>query len=211
MIHAQLVWLFLLFTCVACKAQKKEKSFGVVLFPADKIISKNIHLVKAGNTTSVIFPAAYGKKQFGRLHPGMVFFTPDTNLVKRINNEIIYQYCKANERFLTNFWQNNLKVSKGDTINLNKSIEVSKLESSKYCDLWQVNSAFYDKQFVGYFSKKGEKILLIKLIDFRQDPYKLKSNLAITWIDGWHGWFYSNIIQLHYHVDKDLLTIDEDI
>ena len=204
-----LLGALLLFTCIIGKAQTSG-SYGVVLLPADSLIRKNIHLVKIGHTTSVVFPAEYGKRRFGK-NLDMIFFTPDTNLVKRINNEIINQYCKANERFLTNFWQNNLKVSKGDTINLNKSIEVSKLESSKYCDLWQVNSAFYDKQFVGYFSKKGEKILLIKLIDFRQDPYKLKSNLAITWIDGWHGWFYSNIIQLHYHVDKDLLTIDEDI
>ena len=50
--------------------------------------------------------------------------------------------------------------------------------------------------------------------DFESSEYyqhKLKQYFSTAWIDGWHGWFETNTMRFHYHVDKKLITINEDL
>ena len=83
--------------------------------------------------------------------------------------------------------------------------------SKKYCELWSANESFYDKQYIGYLNKAGERVIIINLIDFRQDPHYLKQSFTTCWIQGWHGWFYSNVVDLYFNADKNLLMISKDI
>jgi len=69
---------------------------------------------------------------------------------------------------------------------------------------------FSDRQYLGYINDKEEKIILIQLVDFREDPHGLKELVDKQFIIGWHGWFNSNISRMHYHVDSGKLTVNED-
>ena len=158
-----------------------------------------------GRTVGVVFPGEYGKRNFGKDARGTnkAFFTPDTNLIRSIDQKVFNQYCNAIETY----WQKYLDGQTGDSTH--RSGKAAALAAKKYCTLWKETFPFYDRQYVGYTTTSGERIIIIKFLDFRQDPYQLKPSLAVSWIDGWHGWFYSNVVQLFYHVGSNTLTLEE--
>lgn len=190
---------------------KSRLGYGVVVQPIDSSFKEDLRLVHFGPTIGVIFPAAYAAKKFGGTEwgKGRVFFTPDSNLVKDIDERVFSQYCDATKSYLEGY----LSKQAVDTTAKNRTtiLKAAKLIADKYCVAWKKDFTFYDRQYFGYTKASGERIIVIKFLDFRQDPYQLKPLLSVSWIDGWHGWFYSNIIQLNYQIDKNQLIIDEDI
>jgi len=140
------------------------------------------------------------------------FFTPDSDLIKKIDKEINYQYCLAEDKFSEKYWGHFMHEARTDSIKPILSSEERKIIneiSVSSCLNWQRNFPYYDKQYIGYISGTGDKVIYIKLIDFRQDPNKLQKFLFTSWIDGWHGWFYSNIRELYFNVSQNRLTISE--
>ena len=218
--------LILLLTITGCTAQKQKQknedafnvSHGVVIKPVDSALIKEIRYIYFDNSRGVIFPAEYGRQMFGKdiYSQQRTFFTPDTLLIKNIDTAIINQYCKAAIRFSDSGWKRTIESLKEDNdIEGLKRAEMQMKKSqeqfNKFCPKWQQDLKYFDKQFIGFINGAGEKIIYIQLCDFRQDPYKLKSILNTAWVDGWHGWFETNTKRLHYHLDTNKLTINEDL
>lgn len=179
---------------------------------------KDIRFVHFDSSIGVIFPKEYAKKEFGNTmgREKYVYFTPDTMLIKQIDFSIRDQYCIALTRFDSALWQRTLDNLKED--NNKKSLKrakkqmIEKRESfRKFCPQWQHDLRYHDRQYIGFINDRGEKIIYMQLLDFRQDPYQLKPAFGNSWIDGWHGWFETNTRRLHFHVDMNLLTINEDL
>ncbi|MCX8020805.1 MAG: hypothetical protein N2747_09960 [Chitinophagaceae bacterium] len=202
--------------------QTKEDLFdvnhGVSLLRIDSNLIKDIRFVHFDSSVGVNFPAEYAKQKFGKniYWQKRSFFTPDTNLIKRIDTAITKQYCIATIKFITEGWQNtleNLKVDndKKSLKRARKQMATQKKRFEKFCPQWQHDLIYHDRQYIGFITQDGEKIIYIQLLDFRQDPYNLKPAFSTSWIDGWHGWFETNTNRLHFHVEKGLLTINEDL
>jgi hypothetical protein len=209
---------------ISCKAQNenqtKEDAFnvshGVAIDRIDSSLLREIQFVRFDNSEGVIFPAEYGKQKFGKnmWWGKRTFFTPDTNLIKLIDTAIINQYCVAMRRFNDAVWSRTIENLEAD--NEKKSLATAKQQMAddkkrfgKFCPQWQKELTYHDKQYIGFVTEEGERIIYIQLLDFRQDPYNLKPVFDVSWIDGWHGWFETNTKRLHYHVDKNQLTINE--
>jgi hypothetical protein len=218
--------IFLLLAIGSCKGQTpkltKEDEFnvshGVSLDRIDSTLLKDIRFVHFDSSIGVIFPAEYGKHKFGKniYWQKRNFFTPDTNLIKQIDTAIANQYCIALTRFDNAVWErtlNNLKED-NDKKGLKRAKEQivdQKERFRKFCPQWQHDLIYQDRQYIGFTTDEGKKIIYIQLLDFRQDPYKLKPAFSTSWIDGWLGWFETNTNRLYFHVDKNLLTINEDL
>jgi len=217
--------LVLLSTFTICKAQNKtqakENAFdvnhGVVIEHVDSNIKKNIHLVHFTHSTGVIFPAAYGEKKFGRNKwwEGKTFFTPDSVLIKKIDKEISDQYGIAHMRFNSLNWDGTIERLKADSdfkeLKIaRKQRHIQEKREKKFWAKWKNNLIYDDRQYIGYISANGEKIIYVQFLNFREDPYGLKPMLANSWIEGWHGWFETNRRLLHFHIEKNLLTINEE-
>lgn len=176
----------------------------------DSSVVQDIRVIKFDNSKGVIFPARFAGKLIGPKDSGNVsFFTPDTNLIRRVNKEIDYQYCQVSESATLSLFTTLVNGSKPDSVrrSLSKEITISINNISvERCLYWQKNGTYYDRQFVGFVMPNGEKVITIKLIDFRQDPHNLKRYFLNTWISGWHGWFYSNVQQLKFNVNKNQLS-----
>ena len=218
--------ILLLVILYSCKGQAPKQtnydtfnvSHGVALDKIDSNLLKDIRFVHFDSSIGVIFPKEYAKKRFGKTlgWEKYVFFSPDTALIKQIDTAIINQYCVAMIRFDSAVWSRTLENLKGD-IN-KKSLARAKKQMAeqqqrfeKSCTQWQHDLMYQDRQYIGYITDSGDKIIYIQFLDFRQDPYKLKSAFSTSWINGWHGWFETNTNRLRFHVDKNLLTINEDL
>jgi hypothetical protein len=196
----------------------RAQNYGVALRVIDDSIRKDIVILKFEYSQAVIFPASYAQKLFGnqRHWDEYRFYTPDSALVRRIDKEILDQYCAASTRFNDSTWKNTIAYS--ETANDKLSLKLAKKQMlefkqrfAKYCERWKANGKYWSKQYIGYLNPQGEKMIYVQLLDFRIDPYQLQGRFESSWIDGWHGWFETNRKTMHYHVDKHLLTINEDI
>ena len=221
-----LTTILLLLTLNYCEAQDKKPSkdaafsvsHGIVFDKIDSSILKDIRIVHFDNSDGIIFPAEYSRKKFGKniWWNKRAFFTADTNLIKEIDSVIITQYCRAMQRFTEYGWEETIKDLRGKKDKKGLSTAKQQMaDSKKYfadsCPQIQKELIYHDKQYIGFLTEENQKIVYIQLLDFRQDPYKLKFASRTSWIDGWHGWFETNTTRLHYHVDKKILTINEDL
>ncbi len=195
-----------------------DVSHGVSIDKIDSSLLKDVRFVHFDSSVGVIFPKEYAKKKFGRTTgwEKYAFFTPDTTLIKEIDAEINKQYCTAMTRFNSSVWDRTLDNLKEDNDKKSfkraeQQMETQKQRFEKFCPQWQHDLLYHDKQYIGCVTDSGDRIIYIQFLDFRQDPYKLKPTFGISWIDGWHGWFETNTNRLHYHVDKKLLTVNEDL
>lgn|GEM_PF-3507495 len=185
---------------------------GSYLQTADSSLIQDIRILKFDNSVGVIFPAGFAEKLIGAKDSGNITsFTPDTNLIRRVNKEIDYQYCRVSESATLSLFTKLANGSKPDSVRRSLSKEMTNSVNNisvERCLYWQGNGTYYDRQFFGVVMPNGEKVITIKLIDFRQDPHGLKRFLLNTWINGWHGWFYDNVQQLSFNVNKNQLSAD---
>jgi len=193
-------------------------SYGVSLERIDSTFLKDVRFVHFDSSVGVIFPAGYGKQKFGTNinWQKRTFFTPDTSLIKQIDISITNQYCIARKRFDDAQWKTILDYLKenNDTNSLKRAREQMAEQKSQFkqmCRQWQHDLIYLDRQYIGFITEEGDKIIYVQYLDFREDPYKLKPAFNISWIDGWHGWFETNMKRLHFNTEKNLLTINEDL
>jgi len=222
--HITTILFFL--TLIGCKTQNKkqtkEDSFyvihGVAIDRIDSSLLNKIQFVSFEYSEGVIFPAEYGEQKFGNnmWWGKRTFFTPDTNLIKQIDTAIINQYCVAMKHFNDAVWGRTIENLEDDNEKVSlatakQQMAEDKKRFEKTCPQLQKELEYHDKQYIGFVTEEGERIIYIQLLDFGQDPYKLKPVFGVSWIDGWHGWFETNTNRIHYHIDKKLLTINEDL
>jgi hypothetical protein len=195
-----------------------EENYGVSLQQGDSIDRSNTHIIRYDSADVTIFPSSYAAKVFGRSdqYKKEQFITVDTGLVETALTELNRQYCNALLKFNKRTWQQTIKIHKEDGLrkDLKKIRSQQKVQLDrhhKFCPQQQKQLAVKDKQIIAYRNASGDTILFIQVLDFRQDPYKLKQYFSTAWIDGWHGWFETNTMRFHYHVDRKLITINEDM
>jgi len=215
-----LILLLFILWLTNCKILHKNKSLafeggGSYIQSIDSISRHEIQIISFSHSIGVIFPASFAKKIFNAntLHEKS-FFTPDSNLVRKIDKEVNYQYCFTEYNHNKQFWGHFIHSTRTDSINpILSSDEKAIINeiSLEECLSWQRNTAYYDKQYIGYISAAGHKVIFIKLFDFREDPKKLKPLFFTSWIDGWHGWFYSNMRQLCFDVNENKLIFLEGV
>ena len=180
---------------------------------ADSLKSK-VAIVHFEHSTSVIFPKEYCEKRFSALE--QFCFTPDTLLIKMVDQEIVKQYYAAIYNLNEKNWREIIAMMKADTDKegLKKALKGRAREAKSYAKATPrlaPKLAFYDKQYVGYVTANGELELYINLIDFRDDPCNLKRLFCTAWINGWCGLYEYRVITLWYHVRENLVTINEDL
>jgi len=206
-----LLFLLTLISPIVLTAQD-EGSFGVIVEETDSIIIEKVIKVEFTNYHGYIFPKEYGNIYY-RNKKNCIDL--DSSLITEIDAELIEQYCKANKRFMKIRYQEmfDMKETNPDAYDWK---ELRKDERKYWRDFHKIKRKmidevkFSDRQYLGYINDKEEKIILIQLVDFREDPHGLKELVDKQFIIGWHGWFNSNISRMHYHVDSGKLTVNED-
>ena len=207
-----IICLCLLLSLMACNTRQRVsyEGGGSYLQTVDSGLLQDIRVVKFENSVGVVFPAKFAEKLIGTKDSGNTsFFTPDTNLIRRVNREIDYQYCRISESATLSLFTKLANGSKPDSVRRSLSKELTNSINNisvESCLNWQKNGNYYDRQFVGLIMPNGEKVITIKLIDFRQDPHNLKQYFLNTWISGWHGWFYSNVQEFSFNINKNTLS-----
>jgi hypothetical protein len=211
-----LSFLFFLLFLTGCSLHNKRtydfEGGGSFITLSDSNSKKEICVIHSDHSIGVIFPAQYAEKRFGTntWAKNKTFFTPDSALIRKIYKETNYQYCLVSDKY----WNNFIIRFTSDTVKHIISREQKDIISNvsvRNCLNWQKNWIYYDCRYIGYFNERGEKNVMIQIIDFRSDPYKLKPLLTQSWIGGWHGWFYSNIQIFYFNVQKNLLSTDDDV
>ena len=190
-----LTLVILMLLLVNCRVTSRKKTAfvtggGSFISTIDSSLKKDVGIVQINATSvAVTFPAKFAQKSFGDSPwaKDKSFFTPDTGIIRRVDTAINLQYCEAIDKYY--------KSKHGS------------LSTEVFCKLWKAQSPYFNKQYIGYTGNNGEKILHIKLIDFREDPHNLKQYFTSSWIDGWHEWYYSNVKLLEYNLDKNQLII----
>jgi len=188
-----------------------EGSFGMIVDETDSTITEKVIKIDFTNYHGYIFPKEYGDIYF-RNKKNCIDL--DSSTVAEIDVKLIKQYYKANKRFMKIRYQEmyDMKESNPDAYDWK---ELKKDESRYWRDFRKNKRKMTDKvkfserQYLGYINSEGEKIILIQLVDFREDPHSLKRLVDKQFISGWHGWFFSNISRMHYHVDSGKLTVNE--
>jgi hypothetical protein len=195
-----------------------EENYGVSLKKGDSTDISTTTIIHFDSAEVAIFPASYASTIFGRSdqYKDVVFITPDTALVKAALTTLNVQYCSALLKFNRRNWQQTIDIPKADGLwkdlkKIRKQQKERLDRHNKFCPQQQEQLKVKDKQVVAYKIASGDTILIVQTVDFRQDPYKLYQHLATSWIDGWHGWFETNTVRFHYHADKKLLTVNEDL
>lgn len=195
-----------------------EENYGVSLKKGDSTDINNTIIFRVDSFEAVIFPASYASKEFGRSdqYKNVKFITADTVLVKEALAQLNYQYCNALLKFNKRTWQQTIKFQKEEGLrkDLKKIKQQQKVQldrHNRFCPQQQEQLKVKDKQIIAYKNVSGDTILFIQTLDFRQDPYKLKQYFTTAWIEGWHGWFETNTMGFHYHKEKKLTTINEDL
>ena len=176
-----------------------------------------MQFLKFDSSIGAVFPARYTEIILTKNNDwqNKKAFTPDTSLIRIVETEIARQYCQTNKTFEDSTW----RYEKASYFRIREHKEFKKAKKryykslafiDKFCPKWKHDLIYFDKQFMGYISATGERIIYIQLCDFREDPYLLKRIFKESWIGGWHGWFETNTRRLHFNVDKNLLTINDD-
>jgi hypothetical protein len=221
-----LTTIFILFQFFDCTAQSSPQmdedrfnvNHGVYLNKIDSSFRKDIRFVHFDSSIGVIFPAEYGKQKFGPIfgYTKYTFFTPDTSLIKQIDVAVSSQYCIASRRFDKKNWNSTIRTLRA--MKNKKELALAKKQRAKlkdwyepFCPKRQHDLIYKDRQYLGIITEKAEKLIYIQLLDFRKDPYVLRPFFKISWIEGWHGWFETNTESLHFHLEKNRLTINEDL
>ncbi len=194
------------------------ENYGVSLKKGDSTDLSATVIFPFDSSEVTIFPASYAFKVFrsSEQYKNVQFITPDTGLVKEALAQLNKQYCNALLKFQKRTWIQTVEIHKEEGLQkeLKKIKQQQKAQLNrhkKFCSQQQEQLTVKDKQIIAYKNASGDTILFIQTLDFRQDPYKLRQHFTTSWIDGWHGWFETNTMRFHYHADKKLLTINEDL
>ena len=187
---------------ISCRSSKYNESYGTVLEPLPKEIKDKIVILKLKKSIGVIFPKEYeGFKGYFSTGIYENRFTPNENEIRKMEFEIEKQYLDT-ERKWANYqafnWPEDIyQTQEEKQIEYNNLMKYSKKEAKEI--------KYFDRQYIGYLVN-GDKYIFIKFFDFRKDPYKLKNQLTESVIDGWHGWFTTNVRQKKYNLNKKILS-----
>lgn len=201
--------------CTSLKSEIQngfEVSHGVVVQEIDKNLNDSIMILKFESREGIVFPERYAKELFKNSFQR--YFTPSKCEIIEAETELEKQYCQARKAFWNYRKLQNLEDFKNDRKELKEILNYYKKREklfTKNCPKRQIQLINCDRQFLGFYNNIGEKIIRIQIIDFSQDPYKLKNLFYKSWIDGWHGWFETNVDIMHFNLNTNKLTVNDDV
>jgi len=186
--------ILILFYCSFILAQKTAPATRIT----DSITEIKVFNLK--ESKGIVFPSEYAKKLFIEDSTDTVigFFTPDEKTIRFIDEELPKKYYSTIQKF-NNQWKKVLddkEYFKEQKLALKKEAN----NVNKYC-----------KQFFGYINDRKEKIIVIQLLDFSEDPSDVKKQVTKEYIIGFHGWFETNVSHMRFHVESKKFTVNEDI
>lgn len=189
---------------------------GIVTERVDSTIVKLIKVFNTGQSNIIAFPAEYSQKRDERstdTAEQRTYFTPDSMTLIKMNEALKNQYCDAKRYRATTSYNHMIKLFGKEWgqsyIKEQKIAMKNELDFiDKNCSQRKVDLDSIDKQIIGFVSPKYKgKVLFIQLCDFRDDPYKLRERAKKQMIDGWHGWFETNLETFYYNVDQNKLSV----
>lgn len=190
---------FLALLAGCSRLRRPAESGGMVWNPIDSTLADSVHLVHFGRARGAIFPAAYERMDSHERR-----FTPSPELIRHVEPAIRAQYRQA--------WVDVINGYLNDT-NLYRPPLTPAARRAHIAERlpWITREAErlprLDRQYLGFYSRDGERMLLINLIDFSKDPHGLRPHLAESWVDGWHGWFDMNVRRVHFNLDQGRLSV----
>lgn len=204
----------LLFCSLLTKLIAQNATMNIIR--PDSSIRSKITVVHYDNSLGTIFPAEYAQVLFGDNinWRNKTFITLDSALIKNFDAAFIQQYCLADLNFMNYKWTLD-KTYLLDNESKNEYRKAKRFHKSqlklleKFCPQRQKDIAFKFRQYLGFTNEKGEKIIYIQLINFKDDQYNLRSHFTEEWIDGFGEWFESNTEKFYYNIDNDRLSINE--
>lgn len=189
---------------------------GIVTERVDSNTVKLIKVIRAGQSNIIAFPAEYSQKWYEGVSDTSeqrTYFTPDSMTLMKMNEALNIQYCDTKRyRAITSYnWMiNNFGKEFGQSYvkEQKKSMKNEVDYINKTCAQKKVDLDYIDKQVIAFFSNKYKgNVLFIQLCDFRDDPYKLKERAKRQMIDGWHGWFETNLETFYYNIEQNKLSV----
>ena len=138
------------------------------------------------------------------------FFTPDSVDIEKAEYEIPRQYVSAMESFLTqNQWKtfdNNINSYSEQEIRLEKRIRESTMNSIRERSK---RLSRYDRQYVGYKTTSGDKILFINFIDTRagRQGRDFKSTIDKELILGFGEWYEKHTFRLSFNLTTNEISV----
>lgn len=189
---------------------------GIVTERVDSAIVKLIKVINTGQSNIIAFPAEYSQnRNEGSTDTAeqRTYFTPDSMTLIKMNEALKSQYCDAKRYRATTSYNHMIKLFGKEWglsyVNEQKKAMKNELDFiDKNCSQKKVDIDSIDKQIIAFVSTKYKgKVLFIQLCDFRDDPYKLRERAKKQMIDGWHGWFETNLETFYYNVEQNKLSV----
>lgn len=189
---------------------------GIVTERVDSTIVRMIKVIRAGQSDIIAFPAAYSEKRnegSADTAEQRTYFTPDSMTLIKMNEALKSQYCDAKRYRATTSYNHMIELFGKEWgksyINEQKKAMKNELDYiDKNCTQKKIDLDSIDKQVIAFTSNKYKgNVLFIQLCDFRDDPYKLKERAKKQMIDGWHGWFETNLETFYYNIEQNKLSV----
>jgi hypothetical protein len=189
---------------------------GIVTERIDSIIVKQIKVINTRQSNIIAFPAEYSQRRNVGVTDTVeqhTYFTPDSITLMKMNEALKSQYCDAKRYRATTSYNHMIKLFgkewgqsyiKEQKQSMKKELDFI----NKNCDQKKADLDSIDKQVIAFISNKYKgKVLFIQLCDFRDDPYKLRESAKKQMIDGWHGWFETNLETFYYNIGQNKLSV----
>lgn len=184
----------------SCQSTKFNENRGVISNPISENLKSDFKIIRLEKSIGVIFPQEYevsfNKERFKNR------FTPTEEEIRSAEFEIKKQYLESDRRFNYNQVYKRTEEIYGDK-KINKRETLEKLMEPAIKEAKK--SEKFDRQYIG-FIENGKKIILVQFLDFSKDPDGLKNRLTSEFLQGWHGWFESNVRLKEYDMNKKRLN-----
>jgi len=164
--------------------------------PASQVDS--VEVVQFGHSYAAIFPGGYAVPVRGTRR-----FTPSPALIRDIEPCVREQFRDA----LINQVERQLSdpTSYGGPLSAEDRQRLMKAHLKGINRLTDRYPQLY-RQYTGYYSDSGERMLAILFIDFGKDPHHWRPHMADSWVAGWHGWYETSLTQMTYNLDLNKLV-----
>jgi hypothetical protein len=182
----------------------------------DTTISLKVQIVDFGNYKGYIFPKEYGEIKYGHPKDKRECFDIDTILIRKIDSELVSQYFSAHKYFMEQRFNEMYEYERQHPGSYD--VESLKQEEKTYWEkgtkakevkrkmlIYLENS---DRQYLGYYSKDGKQIVEIQITphSYNYDKKLMTKRFTPIWLSE-EG---SDVIIMHYHIDNNKLTVNED-
>ncbi len=212
--NVKILTIFLLASFSSYSQISPTIGVGIVREKVDSNVTKSIKIISTGSSNIVAFPAEYSIRKESDYPDSVkrerVYFTPDSLTLLAMNEDLKKQYCSALRYQVEESYQSSLRLFGKNNFD-EGNFKRWRNQVNATCGDKAIVLDSICKQVIAFTSEKyNGSVLYIQLVDFREDPYKLQERSKKQMIDGWHGWFETNIESFYYHIGQRKLSVHGD-